>query len=116
MSKIILVSQDRKTLKRKVTLPVVGDVHFHPETNSIEVDEDKADELLSKDFGIQLVREEKGESEETSEEKEETSTKEMLEALSEPELKELLISYPVQETKRLSTTDKIIAYLAKKMK
>lgn len=40
----------------------------------------------------------------------------MLKSLDEKELKELLSAYPEKETKKLSTTDKIIAYLSEKMK
>lgn len=108
VKKIILYSRDEKTKGKKITLPVVNTVEFDAENNSIEVDEEKVDQLLQLDFGIKLFLTEK---DEEKVEDTDVNFKKMLRSLSEKELKELLSDYPIEETKKLVKRSDIINYL-----
>lgn len=56
MSKtIVLFSQNPKTKGTTTTLPVVGKVTFDAKENCIEINSDQVEELLSRDFGIELL-------------------------------------------------------------
>lgn len=100
-----LFSKDEKTKGKTITLPLVGDVTFDNQDNSIDIDSEKVESLLAKDFGIELVRISNS-----------NHQSEMLEALDLGELKELLSTYPPKETRKLSIREDIVQFLNKKLK
>lgn len=55
MKTITLFSQNPRTKGTTTTLPIVGEVTFDSTNNSIEVDEDKVEELKAQDFGLVLL-------------------------------------------------------------
>lgn len=112
MKKTKLISLNPKTAGETYTLPVVGDVTFDKESNSIEVDEDQVNELLKLDFGLELTTEEKSTIIELDENSEEVK---MLRGLNDKELNDLLKGYDSKLTKRLKTKDQIITFLAQEM-
>jgi hypothetical protein len=114
MSKVKLFSGDKSTLGRPYTLPVVGDVTFSDDDNSIEVDSDKVDLLLDKDFGIKLSPA-KDEDFKTKKEISSEANVKMLKGLDESEINSLLTPYPEKIVRNLKSLDQKIDYLAKEM-
>lgn len=110
MEKITLYSKDAKTKGKLITLPLIGDTQFSNE-NTIEVDEDKVDQLLALDFGIRISLTEK-------DELPKTDPKEMrakLKTLSQTELEDLLTAYPEEEVKGLTKKSDVVNYLISKL-
>ena len=100
----ILRSLDHNTLNKSMILPVVGVVTFN-DKNEIEVDEDKANTLLSRNCGIQLIV--------TMTPEKIEEAKKALENLKMEDLKELVKDYPEKDVKKLSTKNSIVQYLKK---
>lgn len=110
MSKVKLYSTNETTKGKPVTLPILGDIVFDIVDNSVEIESDQVDALLNLDFGIKLVL-----NIDKKEGKEKTSNFEMLKALNETEIDQLLINYPKSQVKKLNSLDKKIEYLNKRM-
>ena len=115
MSTIKLFSTDEKTKGLTVTLTIVGEVTFDKEKNFIEVDEEKGEALLKRQFGMTLQKEEDLIPKYKKPVEEESEHKEMLSALDDKDLKDLLKDYPEKETKKLTTREKIIGFLDRMM-
>ena len=67
MSTVKLFSQNKRTIGITCTIPVVGEVTFDPNDNSIEVESDKVDELRQQDFGTVLLTKDELESKKSEE-------------------------------------------------
>lgn len=115
MSKVQLFSQDEKTRGKIITLPLVGDQQFDAIDNSISIEPDQVEELLSLDFGIKLVDKSVKKDDEKLTDVIEDHNKIMLSGLDDAEINSLLIPYPSKIVKNLKTRQEKIDYLASEM-